>query len=312
MSAVDAVYVINLERSKDRMAFMHKQCGAMGLSYERVEAVDGSKISKEELRRVATPFCQKLCTDSMIGCALSHLKVWNRIAAEGTRCALIMEDDAELVPGFVDGLQKALRDVPKDFDILVLGCFFLCDKNRAYSLGHEVSRLFVPHSLRNDVRSWGSVFVPEYFAGSHCYIVSLQGCKKLLKLVKKANYHIDMEMNHPSLNLYAVSPDLAYQRNMADSTIASYKFPKTITPLMETIRDSKRISMAYYMDAPLFQLAGQRVNGWTSVFLVLGLMWRVTLPYVAGFLVAELLVTGDVLMPVVAYSLGWALRGGYK
>jgi glycosyl transferase family 25 len=40
MAAVPA-YVINLDRSTDRLAFMHQQAERFGLPFERVPAIDG-------------------------------------------------------------------------------------------------------------------------------------------------------------------------------------------------------------------------------------------------------------------------------
>lgn len=306
---VDAAYVINLDRSTARMARMAAQCASLDIPFTRVPAVDGARVTPETLKKVATPLCQKVCTPSMVGCALSHMKVWKTAAQLGHQRTLVMEDDAALEPGFVEGLRRALEDVPQDFDLLVLGCYFLCNKDRRYAWGHEFARMFVPHSLRNDRRTWGSVYVPEYFAGSHCYIVSLKGARKLMQLVPRAHYHIDMSMNHPELNIYAVTPDLAYQRDMADSTIASYSFPKTLTPLLDGIKDRKRISVAYYLDAPMGQVGGQRLNAWVVIFAGLGVLRHRTVPLAVGLLLAELLVGGDIVAPVLAYFLGWAIRG---
>jgi GR25 family glycosyltransferase involved in LPS biosynthesis len=311
MSSVDAVYVINLDRSTLRWKFMSEQCQRVGLPARRVPAVDGATLSREELRGSATRFCQNFCTTSMLGCALSHIATWKRILEEGHDRALVMEDDAELVPTFAAGLRQALEDVPDDFDILVLGCFYLCAKDRNYSWPMEIIRMFAPHGLRNDPRTWGSVFVPERFGGSHCYVVSKRGCQKLLEVIPKASYQIDMEMNHPSLNVYAVSPDLAFQRDMMESTVASFKFPKSLMPALGDVKDSKRISMAYYMDVPVGQVLGYKLNGWTLVFFVLGMLRHRAFPYVTGFLVAELAIGADVGVPVMAYGLGWGLRTSF-
>lgn len=311
IEGIDAVYVINLDRSVDRWTRMKDQCRRLGLLCQRVPAVDGSKLSKEEISRSATRFCQNFCTTSMIGCALSHIGVWKRIIQQGHEHTLVMEDDADLVPTFAAGLQRALADVPDDFDILVLGCFYLCAKDRKYAWPHELTRMFVPHALRSDLRTWGSVFVPEFFAGSHCYVVSKRGCEKLLNLYPKAGYHIDLDMNHPSLNVYAVSPDLAFQRDMSDSSIASFKFPKSLAPLMEDVKDSKRISLAYYLDAPMFQVWGLKMNMWALMFLVLGVLHRWAFPYATGFLLAELVLGADITVPVIMYGLGWGVRRGY-
>lgn len=309
---VDAAYVINLDRSRDRLARMARQFHSLGIPVVRVPAIDGSRVRPKVLNKVATPFCRKLCTASMIGCALSHMKTWKLVTQLGHERTLVFEDDAALAPGFVEGLRQALLDVPPDFDILVLGCYYLCDKQRRYALGHEVARLVMPHAKRSDRRTWGSVFVPEHFSGSHCYVVSQKGARKLLDLVPRVHYHIDMSMNNSDLDIYAVSPDLAYQRDMADSTIASYSFPKTLTPMLDDVRDSKRISLAYYLDSPWCQIGGHKVNIWTLVFVAMGALQGRVAPYVAGLLLAELLVGGDVVVPSLAFGLGWALRNAFR
>lgn len=311
---VDVAYVINLNRSKDRMLRMHDQCLAQGLDYTRIEAVDGRALKRAELGDIVTDMCRGLCTSSMLGCALSHMNVWKRIVSEGHSRALILEDDAELVPDFRARMVQALVDCPVDFDILLLGCFFLCSKNRDYEWPHKFLRMLIPHKLRKDSRVWGSVFVPEYFGGTHCYIVSLEGAKKLLRLLPKVGFHIDAQMNNQSLNVYAASPDLAYQRNMSESSMASYSFPKTLMPTLSRLKDSKNVSAAYYLDAPIGQVLERPINAWTFLFFILGVCVRshVSLGVVAGFFVVEMCKCGDVGVPVCAFVLGKSLQLGLR
>lgn len=309
---VDATYVINLDRAGDRMRVMAAQCEQQGIPFIRVPAVDGARVRPAVRQKTVTPACQKECTNSTIGCALSHMKVWTAVLRQNQACVVVMEDDADLVPDFVRGVERALQDVPEDFDVLLLGCAMFCNKQRAYNplmhVARFTSHISNPFALRNDPRTWGCVFVPERFSGTHCYAVSNKGCRTLLNLLPKVEGHIDMCMNHPDLKLYAVSPDLAFQRDMSDSSIASYNFPMTLNGFLETFKDQKGISLAYALGVPNFQIAGHAVNLWTQVFIFLGFAHRYTAPYVGGLFVAEVLVQGDVAMPVMAYALGWGLH----
>ena len=307
---VDEVYVINLDRAKERMAGVDAQCRRAGIDYTRIPAVDGRNLSPTDLKRAATPLCKTLCTPAMIGCALSHMRCWRKMVRDGRERVLIMEDDAKLVDDFVPRLQTALADVPVDFDVLLCGCFYLCNKNRRYPIGHELLKVFTPGKRRNDTRTWGTVFVPEFFAGSHCYVVSNKGARKLLTAIPRVSFHVDLLMNHPDIDLYAVSPDLSFQGDMSTSSIATYSFPKTFGPLLSNVKDGKGIPLSYYLDAPFMQVGGKHVNGWAIIFLVLGLLrWR-AFPAVAGVFVAEIVVQGDVIVPMVTYTLGWALAAG--
>ena len=311
MSGVDAVFVINLDRETARMAEMARQCEEHGIPFKRVPAIDGRKVSPRVRSQMATPFCQRFCTPSMIGCALSHMQVWRAVLRAGYERVLVLEDDAVLVPDFKDRLSRALTDVPPDFDVLICGCMFLCRKDRKYSAMHALVKPFVPSPLRDDKRTWGSVFVPEFFGGTHCYVVSNQGCRNLFSVIPRVSNHIDMTMNHPKLKLYAVNPDLAHQRDMSTSSIASFSFPKTLVPALLTIRDDKHIPLAYYMSVPSMQLGPFQMNVWFGLFLALGFLGARAAPYVTGFLLAELVVGGDILPAVAAFLTGWTVKAAF-
>lgn len=307
MEGIDATFVINLDRSADRMAVMARQCEALGIPYQRFPAVDGAKVSRRDLEKLATPLCRTFCTPSMIGCALSHMNLWRLVVERGYERVLVIEDDAQLVPDFQEGLRDALRDVPSDFDVLLLGCFMLCNKDRNYTPLNRLARMFT--RLRQDDRTWGRVFVPERFAGTHCYVISRKGAAKLLRVLPRVQGHIDMYMDQPEVRLYAVSPDLAFQRDMSASTIASFSFPKTLLPVLERVKDDKNVSVAYSLSAPIGQIAGMHINTWSLVFALFGLAGGTRLaPYVAIFMLVELALGADVRMPAASFGTGWALR----
>lgn len=307
---VDMTYIINLDRASDRMAHMARQCEAREIPYVRVPAVDGKKVGSKALEKNVTRACGAFCTPFAVGCALSHMKVWKAVLKQGQERALVLEDDAVLVPDFVTRLEEALEDVPKDFDVLVLGCFMLCNKDQSYNTVLQKSfRFFNPFKGHyNDTRTWGSVFVPELFMGTHCYVVSKKGCQNLFRVIPKVRQHIDICMNHPDIKVYAVSPDLATQGGMKDSANASYKFPRSMVPLLKTIRDEKDVSLAYYFEAPVYQVWGVPCNIYSAFMIIAGLFHTVMLPYVTGFLLAELLVGGDITQPMFFYAAGWLLR----
>jgi GR25 family glycosyltransferase involved in LPS biosynthesis len=308
-------YVVNLDRSQDRMLAMKKQLERQGMAFTRVPAIEGSRLSASEVRENTTLMCGLTCTASMIGCGMSHRKVWRQVM-RSNRAGLVFEDDAVLVDDFPLRVKEALAACPSDYDVLVLGCFFLCNANREYPLVETVVRPFF--DTRDDTRTWthGSttVFVPERFAGTHAYIVSPKGARALLKAIPKIRWHVDMEMNHPSIRLYAASPDLAFQRDMASSTIASMSFPVVLAPMLNT-KNHKGIPVAYYLSVPWGQVgpgdAHVDINVWFVAFLVAGLASPVRWwPYFAGFFLAEIMVSDrrGPAGPAAAYIIGNMIR----
>ena len=100
------ILVINLEKNKERMAFMDRQLKALGLAYERIPAVYGAALTKDERKKCFARFHSFLANggrlkDGEIGCALSHLLCCKRILAEGWDGAIVLEDDVVLESGFL-------------------------------------------------------------------------------------------------------------------------------------------------------------------------------------------------------------------
>ena len=79
-------WVVNLPREKERRQFMEDQLERFGVNYEIVTAVDGQKLTKDDLNsyssRLALEHLKRELTVGEIGCALSHIHLWERILQE--------------------------------------------------------------------------------------------------------------------------------------------------------------------------------------------------------------------------------------
>jgi len=91
------IWVLNLERSKDRRYFMEEQLRKLNLKFEITRAVDGRNIPENDLNRYSRKDAMKCAGRELspgeIGCALSHAKMWERITMENLNEVLILEDD---------------------------------------------------------------------------------------------------------------------------------------------------------------------------------------------------------------------------
>lgn len=112
---VDAlpVWVINLDRSPDRMARMDEGLRAQGLIYKRIPAIDGRAefdrlLSKVDCVAYERNMGQKLLPGK-VGCYFSHLSAWQRLIDSGQEMALILEDDVVFHADFRDALAQAIK-----------------------------------------------------------------------------------------------------------------------------------------------------------------------------------------------------------
>lgn len=91
-------YLINLDRSPERLAEADAQLRAAGVAYVRVPAVDGLALPPRERRRAVNRlrYClihADLPNAGTVGCALSHQAVYRRMAEAGVPLAAVFEDD---------------------------------------------------------------------------------------------------------------------------------------------------------------------------------------------------------------------------
>jgi len=131
-------FVINLDSRRDRYHSFVKQLKNSGfnISVQRSEAVVGKDLdlSKIPLAQKAQNELGQLSqsgyrtkhyqlTPGAIGCYLSHVNLWKKIADENLDNVLIFEDDAQIPRGFETKFKTALskvNSVDPDWDIFVL------------------------------------------------------------------------------------------------------------------------------------------------------------------------------------------------
>lgn len=108
------VYLVNLDRDVEKLAFMMRQLAALGIAYERVPAVYGKAMAASELKKMYRPFrwwCAvgRPIVPAEVGCASSHFGIYARLKAREAVC--ILEDDVVLDAAFVERLREVERFV---------------------------------------------------------------------------------------------------------------------------------------------------------------------------------------------------------
>ncbi|RBO94836.1 glycosyltransferase family 25 protein [Pseudochrobactrum asaccharolyticum] len=204
-------YLINLDRSKERLSRMQKQFDSIGIDFTRVPAVDGKLLSTEQLTAVIDPIrrWEIPMPASEIGCFLSHKKCIELIANGEDEYAAIFEDDVTLSAN----CSRFLNDtnwIPTGADIIkidtnntlvVLENFQTIDET-----GYELARLCTSHLCCGG------------------YIVSRKAAALILSCMEKISVPVDNLIYDPQyelfhqLTIYQFVPALCMQID-ADSLI---------------------------------------------------------------------------------------------
>jgi glycosyl transferase, family 25 len=164
------IYLINLARRPDRLAAMTGKAAALGLTLDRVDALDAAEVSPPDARfddkgpLGEIPRGDKCCT-------LSHVKAWEQFIASGDAYAAILEDDVILTPSAAAFLRDASW-IPHEAELVKLelygppGQSVLLSDFRKVANGFQLARMHSRHT------------------GGAAYILSRAGAQRLLAVTR--------------------------------------------------------------------------------------------------------------------------------
>ena len=117
-------YVINLAANTGRMRSSAAQFACLGIAFERIEAVDGRALPQAEIERVYDAAANRRrgkdpLVAAEIGCYLSHVEAWRRIAEGQAGGGFVFEDDFR-VSGDLEAVMTLLQQDRSDWNMVKL------------------------------------------------------------------------------------------------------------------------------------------------------------------------------------------------
>lgn len=212
MTALDInVYVINLKRNPKRLVNFKKNYEKTDLShvkFEVIEAVDGKTLDVQSIitekaytelmdaERRGYRIKHYQITRGAIGCYLSHLEAYKRIAESDKDYGLVFEDDVDFnTSEILQDLQNKIRTIHSEWDIMLLGCVcYVCNGYKDY-------------------------YDAQKFILLHAYIVKKESAKKILEELegKPIEKQIDSKFSDMAesgkLRVVCLKEQLASQNN---------------------------------------------------------------------------------------------------
>lgn len=177
------VWMINLDRDVARLARVTEWYRDLGVTFERFPAVLGSAVGEAE-RFLSLRFGRET-QDGTLGCALSHIGLWNRIANSDDEYALVLEDDAKPIAPFPRDIWEL--GCPRDFDVLYVNARMVPRTLTATPAEPAVLPLMEAMALRAP---------GQRGHGTDGYFISRKGAARMLRLAHQDRVlgHIDLQM----------------------------------------------------------------------------------------------------------------------
>lgn len=212
------VFVINLDESADRLAFMTRQLQTLNIPFLRIAAFGPDRVAADPLF-ASTSTSTREWQPGQVGCIRSHMHVWNELVAEKCRYALILEDDVHLSSHLTQVIENT-RWIPGDAGIVRL----------------ETTRQSIKLGKSQQTISTGSVRELRSEAwGTAAYIIDLKTATLLSGtldgLLLPVDYFLFNRRISPRARLfktYQVTPALAIQDKFIDTSSAGPRFSSMI------------------------------------------------------------------------------------
>ena len=268
-------YMISLNDSTEKIDYLK----SFGIETVLVKGVNGKTIPIEEIVKRVSNTYKTFGPKSAIGCALSHMNTWKLFLKTNDEYAIIFEDDVVLEDNFNEKLKLALQDVPKDYDILYLGCTGCDDEQKFNTIKFMATLWMSPKTFNPPRKITDHISIPSAAFATHAYIVSRKGATKLLKnLDGKLHHHIDICIQNLVLDnqieSYAVTPRIAYQTSTDDnqSENISSNYPLIVTSVLNKIYVDKMYKAQYLFSVSVFRIGNFNVNAFTIMFFIIGIL----------------------------------------
>jgi len=181
------IFIINLDRSVERLATSTQRMNDVGVSFSRIAAVYGADLSeKEKAQHYDSQLNEKLfyreLNDGEIGVYLSHRKAWQEIVDRNLDYGIIFEDDFILQEDFSKA-RKNLDAIPFDWDYIKLAGYYSRKKTPTVIFKQKIIDMdLIAHS--------------KVITGASATAVSYNAAKKLLASTAKFGRPIDTDLQH--------------------------------------------------------------------------------------------------------------------
>lgn len=254
------IYLINLDRSPERLKWFLQENATLADRVERVQAIDGRDLSPQEIETYRSMRGREIILGvGDIACALSHQLAWQRFVDSKRPWAFFAEDDLS-ISADAYGFLESSDWIPEDADVVKAETFMeptsLSRKNNRQAFGRTLAPLKAQH-----------LGTAGYFLSARTAARLVNYAKTICEPADQIIFGADLDVFR-SLRIYQIDPACCIQIRFLDSV----KDDADLT--------STRLDTNAELGGPIYLGALRRMKkptGWAKV-------WReLSRPFVRAF-----------------------------
>jgi GR25 family glycosyltransferase involved in LPS biosynthesis len=219
MEKIEMFYFINLNRREDRKHHFLRQCVKENLPMKkvcRIEAIDGllhnfhmnelNMFSKANFYRLNPSVVNK----KIMGNQLSHYYLWKEIIRENQQLTIVFQDDAVLIPNFMDYINNITENLPRNAEIINIGLHKVAVNQYSEQWDFNTNGNDLDKISSQVINKYVCKLKPEINPFSLAYIVTLEGAINIVKHFDEIGFN---EATDHNINKYLISKDIFYSSN---------------------------------------------------------------------------------------------------
>jgi glycosyl transferase family 25 len=187
------IVCISLARRPDRWATIQADAGVADLVVGRLDAVDAATFVAHKHPDITLGVAHNIFfgkrrgvheidSAGAVGCSLSHFKAWQQLLDSSAPAMIIFEDDLEIPADLKSRLEVVLAAAPAEWDVIQL-------QQTIFTDGTKGCEPILENSPWSNCTS---------LMGTHAYIVSRRGAKRLLERAYPIEIHVDAYLAYMS------------------------------------------------------------------------------------------------------------------
>jgi hypothetical protein len=252
---IKTVYIITTNDDK-----FNKIKGNIGsnLQIVRVKGVDKKELDDETIDTITTGSCRYLCSNGTISRWLTHYNLWREISKKGDNGnVLIIDDDGMPVDAFIEMLYEYWKEIPKEWDMIYLGCIGSCNSSIVNDAIYRVFKSRTNNDVYINDKKMVYVIEPGYPLGLYGYMLSKRGVDKLVNSPELKDIQTDLDyaiadklIINNDFKAYAFSPPLI--RYIPTERLVTNH--DVLKPITEKFQISESSSVATLWDTPIYHI----------------------------------------------------------